>query len=177
MMKKRLKENQCSYKDAKASFFCYNIIGDDMQEGLDRFLKAHEMDYQKALREIENGHKDSHWIWYIFPNLRVFAGSEMASYYGLRDYNEAYEYFNHPVLRAHFLEITEALFAVSTNRILDIMDFPDNLKVQSSLTLFSIIEPENELIKKTLAKYYDAKEDEKVKLYIKMICHEKVKKC
>ena len=66
---------------------------------LDRFIKAQENDYETALNEIENGHKQSHWIWYIFPQLQGLGFSSMSQFYGIKDEEEAIDYMNHPVLR------------------------------------------------------------------------------
>ena len=140
-----------------------------MQDKLERFLKAHEENYERALNEIRNGHKDSHWIWYIFPNFRVFSGSEISSYYGLEDYEEAKEYYSNPILKSHLMEISEALLNVPKNDIKSIMDYPDNLKVQSSMTLFLMIDPDNEVFKRVLEKYYNNKEDERVKMFVKTV--------
>ena len=136
---------------------------------LDRFIKAHEKYYEIALKEIENGHKESHWIWFIFPNLKVFSGSEISYHYGLDDLEEAKEYLNNPLLKSHLLEISMALLNINKENIMDIVEFPDNLKICSSMTMFSVIEPDNEIFKNVIKKYFQNKEDEKTLMFIKTI--------
>lgn len=126
---------------------------------LDRFIKAQENDYETALNEIENGHKQSHWIWYIFPQLQGLGFSSMSQYYGIKDKEEAIDYMNHPVLRERLLEISQALLSLDCNDPVRVMGYPDNLKLQSSMTLFSIVSKEP-VFQKVLDKFYDGQEDQ-----------------
>lgn len=126
---------------------------------LDRFIKAQENDYETALNEIENGHKQSHWIWYIFPQLQGLGFSSMSQYYGIKDEKEAMDYMNHPVLRERLLEISQALLLLDCNDPVRVMGYPDNLKLQSSMTLFSIVSKEP-VFQKVLDKFYDGQEDQ-----------------
>lgn len=126
---------------------------------LDRFIKAQENDYETALNEIENGHKQSHWIWYIFPQLQGLGFSSMSQYYGIKDEKEAIDYMNHPVLRERLLEISQALLSLDCNDPVRVMGYPDNLKLQSSMTLFSIVSKEP-VFQKVLDKFYDGQEDQ-----------------
>ena len=126
---------------------------------LDRFIKAQENDYETALNEIENGHKQSHWIWYIFPQLQGLGFSSMSQFYGIKDEKEAIDYMNHPVLRERLLEISQALLSLDCNDPVRVMGYPDNLKLQSSMTLFSIVSKEP-VFQKVLDKFYDGQEDQ-----------------
>ena len=126
---------------------------------LDRFIKAQENDYETALNEIENGHKQSHWIWYIFPQLQGLGFSSMSQFYGIKDEEEAIDYMNHPVLRERLLEISQALLSLDCNDPVRVMGSPDNLKLQSSMTLFSIVSKEP-VFQKVLDKFYDGQEDQ-----------------
>ena len=126
---------------------------------LDRFIKAQENDYETALNEIENGHKQSHWIWYIFPQLQGLGYSSMSQFYGIKDEEEAIDYMNHPVLRERLLEISQALLSLDCNDPVRVMGYPDNLKLQSSMTLFSIVSKEP-VFQKVLDKFYDGQEDQ-----------------
>ena len=76
---------------------------------LERFIKAQKQNYQQALKEIKNGKKLTHWIWYIFPQIKGLGFSEIANYYGIDDLNEAKAYLNNDYLKNNLLEITEAL--------------------------------------------------------------------
>ncbi|RGC46912.1 DUF1810 domain-containing protein [Absiella sp. AM29-15] len=130
-----------------------------IMSNLDRFIKAQENDYETALNEIENGHKQSHWIWYIFPQLQGLGFSSMSQYYGIKDKEEAIDYMNHPVLRERLLEISQALLSLDCNDPVRVMGYPDNLKLQSSMTLFSIVSKEP-VFQKVLDKFYDGQEDQ-----------------
>jgi len=80
-----------------------------MEFTLDRFRSAHENSYEIALQEIKGGRKESHWIWYIFPQIQGLGHSTMAMYYEIQSKTEAVEYWNDPVLRSHMVEICQEL--------------------------------------------------------------------
>ncbi|MBR1792542.1 MAG: DUF1810 domain-containing protein [Bacteroidales bacterium] len=103
---------------------------------LQRFLDAQERTYDTALAEIRAGRKQSHWIWYIFPQLKGLGHSYNSNYYGLDGIEEAKAYFSHPVLRQRLLEITEALLQHSNMSATEILGTIDARKVQSCATLF-----------------------------------------
>lgn len=126
---------------------------------LERFLKAQENEYETALHEMKNGHKQSHWIWYIFPQLQGLGFSSMSQYYGIKDKEEAIDYMNHPILREHLLEISQALLSLDCNDPVRVMGYPDNLKLQSSMTLFSYVSDEP-VFQKVLDKFYNGQVDQ-----------------
>lgn len=128
---------------------------------IDRFLKAQEGDYGVALREIRAGRKQTHWIWYIFPQLKGLGRSSTSEYYGIRDLDEAREYLAEPVLRMRLLEISEALLTLPSNDAEDVMGFPDNLKLHSSMTLFALAEPSSMVFQRVLDKFFAGEMDEK----------------
>ncbi|MCI6231551.1 MAG: DUF1810 domain-containing protein [Selenomonas sp.] len=128
---------------------------------IDRFLKAQEGDYGVALREIRAGRKQTHWIWYIFPQLKGLGRSSTSEYYGIRDLDEAREYLAEPVLRMRLLEISEALLTLPSNDAEDVMGFPDNLKLHSSMTLFALAEPSSTVFQRVLDKFFAGEMDEK----------------
>ena len=135
-------------------------------QNLDRFIKAQERDYNIALEEIKLGHKQSHWVWYIFPQLKGLGYSEMAQYYAIKNVEEAKAYVNNKYLYGNLIEICQELLKIPSNDILDIMGYPDNLKLCSSMTLFNIVKPDEDIFKKILNKYYDGKTDSKtINLY------------
>ncbi len=107
-----------------------------MQFHLSRFAKAQEHDYPLALAEIKRGHKRSHWIWYIFPQLRGLGFSEMSEYYGINGLGEARAYLAGPVLGGRLIEISQALLAHAGKDVEDILGFIDAVKVRSCMTLF-----------------------------------------
>lgn len=132
---------------------------------LDRYLEAQEKDYEKALKEIQNGKKENHWIYFIFPQIRGLGKTEISNKYGLKNIEEAIEFLKNDTLRKNLLEITQALLDKEEGTdIKDIMGFPDDLKLKSSMTLFKVAEKEskincNEIFKKILDKYYNGEED------------------
>ena len=126
---------------------------------LDRFLKAQAGSYEEALREICAGRKRSHWIWYIFPQIQGLGFSSTAQYYAIADLEEAKAYLREPTLRARLLEIAEALLTLSSNDPTEVMGYPDDLKLRSSMTLFAEAEPDCEVFQKVLDKYYGGRKD------------------
>lgn len=126
---------------------------------LKRFIDAQELDYDMALLEIKSGRKRSHWIWYIFPQLVELGYSSMAKYYGIKNIDEAKAYLNNITLKKHLLEISEELYKLDGN-ISNIMGYPDDLKLKSSMTLFSIADPSNDIYKKILDKFYNGEVDQ-----------------
>lgn len=126
---------------------------------LERFLKAQERDYSQALHEIRTGRKRSHWIWYIFPQLSALGYSETAKYYGIRDLAEANEYYRHPVLRSRLLEISNALLDLEESDPNRVMGYPDDLKLQSCMTLFSMADDADDVFLRVLQKFYGGQKD------------------
>lgn len=126
---------------------------------LNRFLKAQEYSYETALSEIKNGFKRTHWMWYIFPQLKELGKSEIAKYYGIEDFEEAKMFLEHPLLGARLREISNALINLSTDNPYSVMGNVDGLKLQSSMTLFAEIEACDSVFTKVLDKYYDGNKD------------------
>ena len=127
--------------------------------GLDKFVPAQERDYSTALREIQNGRKRSHWIWYIFPQLQGLGFSQTAQYYGIRDLEQARDYMAHPVLGARLVEISEALLALESSNPGAVMGYPDDLKLCSCMTLFELAAPDQPVFAKVIEKFYGGNRD------------------
>ena len=129
---------------------------------LKRFHDAQEnpyAGYTAALAEIRNGRKVSHWIWYIFPQLKGLGYSNMSQYYGIDGIGEARAYLADPVLRANLLEISGELLKLESCDPLAIMGSPDDKKLRSSMTLFAEAEPECEVFVQVLEKYFGGRKD------------------
>ncbi len=124
-----------------------------------KFLDAQEDDYEIALNEIKNGHKRSHWIWYIFPQIDGLGHSSIAKYYSIKDLEEAKEYLNNEILRSRLIEISNELLKLNDS-IDNIMGYPDNLKLCSCMTLFYEADPSIDVFKKVIDKFYNGKFDE-----------------
>ena len=128
---------------------------------LSRFVKAQETDYERALSEIRSGHKRSHWIWYIFPQIAGLGFSSTAQYYAIRDRKEAADYLKNDLLRERLVEISEALLQLESNDAGDVMGYPDDLKLRSSMTLFHEVVPEIDVFQKVLDKFFEGKPDQR----------------
>lgn len=127
---------------------------------LDRFIKAQERAYSTALTEIRAGKKQSHWIWYIFPQIKGLGHSETAQYYSIQNANEAQAYLENEYLYNNLIEICNELLKLENNDPMEVMGFPDNLKLCSSMTLFHLVKPDEQVFRQVLNKYYNGKLDE-----------------
>lgn len=126
---------------------------------LSRFLEAHQTHYQCALSEIKNGKKTSHWVWYIFPQIKGLGNSSQSKYYAINDLDEAKAYLAEPILCKHLIEICEALLSLDTNNATEVMGKLDDIKLKSSMTLFDAATESLDVFQKVLDKYYDGKKD------------------
>lgn len=128
---------------------------------LDRFKKAQTSDYATALSEIKNGRKESHWMWYIFPQLKGLGFSSMADFYGIDGLAEAKAYIADDLLRGRLVEISDALLGVASSDAREVMGYPDDLKLKSCMTLFMVAAPELEVFGKVLEKFFGGEKDSK----------------
>ena len=126
---------------------------------LQRFLSAQENDYADALREIKQGYKQSHWIWFIFPQMRGLGRSSMAEYFGISSIEEARAYLDHPTLRARLIEISTALLQhKGKSTAYEILGTIDAIKARSCMTLFDHIMP-NAIFAEVLDAFYNGERD------------------
>lgn len=141
---------------------------------LERFVDAQERMYETALAEVKSGKKLSHWIWYIFPQLKGLGMSGNSHYYGIDDINEARAYLEHPILGTRLREITSVYLKISGKNAQDIFGHLDAMKVRSCMTLFNEVS-EDDLFRKVIDRYYSGCSDEKRlsilgKLEINFLC-------
>lgn len=122
-----------------------------MEYTLDRFRSAHAKAYQTALQEIKAGKKQSHWMWYIFPQIQGLGHSAMVMYYEIQSKEEVLAYWHDPVLNSHMIEICRELMKRNAS-IDDILGFPDNLKLRSCMTMFWLVS-EEQIYKDILDKF------------------------
>lgn len=130
-----------------------------MAYDLMRFLQAQEGSYSQALAEIKQGRKASHWMWYIFPQMKGLGRSSMSEFYGISGVEEARAYLKDPVLGARLEEICNALLALDAEDIVRVMGRPDDKKLKSSMTLFEAAAEDPAVFQKVLEKYYRGKRD------------------
>ena len=142
---------------------------------LQRFLSAQENCYAQALREICNGHKTSHWIWFIFPQIYGLGHSPMSDNYGIRSLDEARAYLNDPFLKSRIIEISTALLRHSKGGLFrkpktaeQILGYTDALKVRSCMTLFDLIE-QNAIFAQVLDAFYNGERDDLTLQILKLI--------
>lgn len=133
---------------------------------MERFLKAQEYSYLLAKKELENGRKESHWMWYIFPQIKGLGRSSMANYYAIKDIQEAKAYLNHEVLKARLNELCHILLKLEEQDPVNIFGYIDAMKLQSCMTLFMQVD-ESGLYQKVLDKFYNGRVDEKTLELIK----------
>ena len=126
---------------------------------VERFLQAHGNFYETALSEIKKGRKRSHWIWFIFPQLKDLGHSRNAQYYGIENLDDAKKYLDNEILRNHLLEISQALLELETNDAVKVMGEIDSKKLLSCMTLFHLAEPTCETFTKVIEKYFDGNLD------------------
>ncbi len=131
------------------------------ETGLKRFLGAQERDYHTALSEVQNGRKQSHWIWYIFPQIQGLGLSGTSRFYAIEDIQEAKDYLAEPVLGARLTEICKELLELDTRNATEVFGRPDDMKVRSSMTLFAEADPANPLFQQVLDKFFSGERDEK----------------
>jgi uncharacterized protein (DUF1810 family) len=130
-----------------------------MNNDLNRFITAQEGIYQTALSEIKSGRKRSHWMWFIFPQIQGLGYSDMAKRYAIKDLPEAAAYLTHPVLGPRLIEISKALLTLPENNPNQIMGSPDDMKLRSSMTLFSLVAGANLVFEAVLKKLYNGQKD------------------
>lgn len=126
---------------------------------LQRYEEAHKNHYQTALAEIKNGRKESHWMWFIFPQIKGLGRSYTSQYYAIENLNEAKEFLKHPYLGKNLLEITNALLLLDSNNATEIFGKPDDMKLKSCMTLFAIASEEQNVFDKVISKFYNGKYD------------------
>jgi uncharacterized protein (DUF1810 family) len=125
-----------------------------------RFLEAQNQVYLKALSEIKEGKKNSHWMWYIFPQIKGLGSSETAKQYAIKDLNEATAYLKHPILGKHLIEISEEVFNLNGKTATQIFGTPDDMKLRSCMTLFANVKNTNPIFQKIIIKYFNGIPDD-----------------
>jgi uncharacterized protein (DUF1810 family) len=126
---------------------------------LERFVEAQERVYDAVLGELRSGRKRSHWIWFVFPQLRGLGHSPAAQHYGISSLDEARAYLAHDVLGPRLRECARLVAAIDGRSVDEIFGWPDNLKVRSSMTLFARATDDNAEFLAVLDKFYDGEED------------------
>ena len=137
------------------------------KNNLARFIEAQKGIYELALKEIKNGNKTGHWMWFIFPQIDGLGFSEKSTFYAIKNKSEAVEYVNHDILGKRLIEISTELLTLHTSKPAEVFGQIDSLKLQSSMTLFSLLSHTNPVFQKVLDKYFDGVKDGKTVRLIK----------
>ena len=135
-------------------------VADDPYD-LKRFLDAQAGDYDRALAEITAGRKESHWMWYVFPQFAGLGFSETSRRYAIRSVDEARAYLAHPVLGPRLLACAEAALAVRAKSAHEIFGSPDDLKLKSCATLFAAVSEKGSVFDHLLDRFFGGGRDDK----------------
>ena len=127
---------------------------------LDRFVKAQTNTYEVAMNEIKNGKKRTHWMWFIFPQLRGLGVSSISRYYGLENFDEAKAYLAHPVLSGRLYELCGELLKHKDKTALEIFGDIDEIKLKSSMTLFALTSEDYTVFDEVLENFFGGEMDE-----------------
>ena len=130
---------------------------EDLVTGNENVLTA----YEQALSEIKGGAKRSHWMWFVFPQIKGLGYSGVSRYYEIKNLKQAKAYLKNETLRSRLIEISEALLGLKSSNANKIMGYPDNLKLKSSMTLFAEADPSCSTFQAVLDKFYNGKKDDK----------------
>jgi uncharacterized protein (DUF1810 family) len=125
----------------------------------DRFVKAQDPVIETVLRELRAGRKETHWMWFVFPQLRGLGRSSMAQHYGIENLAEARAYLDHAVLGPRLRECVEAVLSVTGRTLHDIFGSPDDVKFRSSMTLFALASGNGMPFRLALDLYCDGQDD------------------
>ena len=128
---------------------------------LSRFKSAQDCIFDTALSELKRGRKESHWMWFIFPQLQGLARSEMSLFYAIKNMEEARDYLGHEILGPRLIEISNELLKLESSDASAVFGYPDNLKLRSSMTLFAEAAGGSSVFQKLLDKYFSGDKDSK----------------
>ena len=122
---------------------------------LNRFADAQQGVYEHAIAELRAGRKQSHWMWFIFPQFTGLGLSPTSQRYAIKSLDEARAYLDHPILGPRLMECAETVLALSTDSAADVFGYPDDLKLKSSATLFAVVSPPASVFERLLQKFFN----------------------
>ncbi|MEJ7558152.1 MAG: DUF1810 domain-containing protein [Pedobacter sp.] len=132
-----------------------------MEHNLERFIAAQKGVFQTALSELQQGRKQTHWMWFIFPQIQGLGFSDTAKFYAVENLAEAQHFMQHRVLGPRLVLISSALLELESADAYKIFGSPDDLKLHSSMTLFSEVPNTNPVFTKVLEKFFGSRKDNK----------------
>ncbi|MBL7219345.1 MAG: DUF1810 domain-containing protein [Phycisphaerae bacterium] len=128
---------------------------------LNRFTKAQEGVYDRAMAELNAGYKRTHWMWFIFPQIDGLGHSSISRRYAIKSIEEARAYLKHPLLGARLSDCAEAVLGIEGRSAAEMFGFPDDLKLGSSMTLFAAVSRQGSVFDRVLEKFFKGQQDEK----------------
>jgi uncharacterized protein (DUF1810 family) len=129
-------------------------------QGLNRFVEAQDRVYASVCEELAVGKKTSHWMWFVFPQLKALGRSPIAKHFGIESRGEALSYWQHPVLGKRLKECADLVMAVGDKTVHDIFGSPDDLKFRSCMTLFSQVAPDEPVFRQALEHFFGGQSDD-----------------
>ncbi len=138
--------------------------------GLERFVEAQDPVYRSVSEELAAGEKTSHWMWFIFPQLKALGRSPIAQHFGIESRDEALAYWKHPVLGPRLKDCTKLVLAAGNKSIHAIFGSPDDLKFRSCMTLFAQVAPDEPVFSQALARFFGGAPDERTLALLELAC-------
>ena len=135
---------------------------------LNRFIEAQNSDFNKALDEIKQGKKRSHWMWFVFPQFKGLGTSYNSVHYAIKSREEAQAYLNDPILSQRLIEITSEFLNLENKSAYSIFGSPDDMKLKSSMTLFNAVQNETKVFELVLDKYFFGSKCEHTLRYLEL---------
>ena len=129
------------------------------QYNLNRFIEAQMAIYEGAMLELARGRKDSHWVWYIFPQIEGLGNSDTIKLYAIKSLEEGRAYLKHPVLGQRLIKACEILLSLKDASMDEVMGYADDLKLLSSMTLFEALSDSNSIFTQIIKEFYDDERD------------------
>ena len=128
---------------------------------LERFVKEQEHSFDIAYKEVSEGMKRSHWMWYIFPQITGLGMTYTSQKFSIKSIDEAKAYYEHPYLGKNLRDISNVLLTLNTDDAEEVFGYPDYLKLRSCMTLFAETVPDDEVFQKVIDKFYGGRKDER----------------
>jgi uncharacterized protein (DUF1810 family) len=141
-------------------------VEQDDPYNLERFVSAQRGSYDAALRELQSGKKRSHWMWFVFPQVAGLGSSAMADRYAIRSKREAAAFLAHPVLGPRLVDCANALLQLKGMTAEEVVGYPDDLKLRSSMTLFAALSPPDSPFHRVLEMYFSGVPDNRTTAYL-----------
>jgi len=135
---------------------------------LNRFLESQDGVYSTVLSELKSGNKQSHWMWFIFPQVAGLGRSPTSQYYTIKSKQEAEQYLEHPILGARLKECSEILLGIENKTAREVFGRPDDLKLRSAMTLFASLTEPGSVFDNVLGKYFQGSRCQRTLTFLKI---------